>query len=257
MVGVLRLSDIGKFCYPCLIKFSNSKEHLEALQNGQMYMNKLGVFTDLEKKNGVKGMGDDLEAAGVIVDLDVSILDYESNIEILKLHSSKMTIRFEYCLNKPVFCLFAVTPDMLEMIEDQEQYYQVRIEFSNEQKEQIPKHFGEYALVIHWAHFMDRVKNEFEKHGYSWVAKLVEYSDFNTNIESRIRAYVDETNDMFFWKDSALGYQNEYRIVILSEDVKSHVIKDIGSVKDISFIVKTQDLMDGRYGFSILKKVIE
>lgn len=252
----MRLSEIKGFenVTPFLLKFSDKREHLESLQNGNLYMNNFKYFIELEKKTGIKGMGDMFEVANVLNNIKLSFYDYETNEFLFEADAKRMHFRFDETVYKPVFCLFALGSDMLEVVNEGENFIDTKIIFSEEQKERILKEFGRYVLVIPWKLFMDNVFKSFRENGYVAIGDFVRYSNYSVNYSKRIEAFINQTAEMFFWKDSYFEHQREFRIVILNENIETPLTVKFESIKENTMILRTQDLLSGEYGIKFHNK---
>ena len=234
-----------------LLKFSDNKGHLEALQNGSIYMNNLKYFVDLEKETGIKGMGDLYEAANVLNDVKMSFFDHQSNEFLFDAYATKSYFRYENTLSKPVFCCFSIDNDMLFVEDINENQVKTKLVFSEDQKEKMIKEFGKYVLIIPWNEFIDRVFKAFRKNGIQAVADFVKYDDFSINSSKRLKSFTEQSLDMFFWKDKCFQYQNEFRIVVLNKDVDKNLTVVFEDINAISSIVRTEKLVNGDYGITL------
>lgn len=66
------------------LKFSTEKWHLESLQSGNIRMNNLKTFIDLERADGKKGMGDIHEVTHVMNQFDFQLRNFDANDYIRK-----------------------------------------------------------------------------------------------------------------------------------------------------------------------------
>ncbi|KAA0760380.1 hypothetical protein DT250_24745 [Bacillus sp. AR2-1] len=231
-------------------KFSQRK-FLEPLQKGNLYMNNFQYFIDLQKSTGEKGMGDIDEVAGIIKDADFTIYKEGTNEEIGKFKAERMNYRYNDFLQYPVFCLFTIESDMLEIIEITDEYIDTEVRFTEEQKEQMVRYFGECALVMPPSIFMQRVEEVFEEQGIIYTDNKVQYSDFDINHGKRIKSYLEGDISLFFQKDRFFEPQREYRFVILNKKVEKNFEINIGDLSDYTRIIDTSDLLNGKYGIRV------
>jgi hypothetical protein len=242
----------------CFFKFSNKKDRLESLQNGNLYMNNLQFFIDLEKTTGIKGMGDKDEASNVMNDVEISLFHLETNELILKAPVRRTRFRINEYLQKPVFCLFSLKADKLEIISENDEEIVARIDFIEEQIESIIKDFGEYVLVLDAFPFVDRVKQVFDKNEYMYSARHITYSDFNVNDKERQKAYMNQDLSLFFQKDKSFEYQSEFRLIILNKNTDNAITESIGDLKDMSVILETRSLFDqSKFKITLKKRYLE
>jgi hypothetical protein len=224
------------------VKFSDNIEHLKSLQQGNLYMNNLKYFVELEEKTGIPGMGDKMEALNVINDIEVSFYKLGTDHLITKAKAKKANFRYEDALFKPVYCLFAITADMLVVHKETELDVELKINFTEEQKSKMTSEFGKYALVISPPHFSERLRKSFNEKGHEFSGKYVDYIDNNVNEQRRIEAFANPDTRMFFFKDHGFKHQNEFRIVIFNKDEESAILENIGELQDCSSLLKTEDL---------------
>jgi hypothetical protein len=226
------------------IKFSDNIDNLKSLQQGNLYMNNLKFFVDLEEKTGISGMGDKLETLNVINDVELSFYIPGTEQLVAKTKARKANLRYEDALYKPVFCLFAVTADMLEIYEESETEVKLKINFTNEQINKMRSEFGTHALVISPPHFSEQLEKSFNQNGYDYSGRFVEYIDTNINQQRRLEAFANQDISLFFFKDHGFKHQNEFRIVILNKDEEKAIIENIGSLTKGSILLKTEDLIN-------------
>lgn len=231
-------------------KFSQ-KQYLEPLQAGNLYMNNFKYFVDLQKRTGEKGMGDIDEVAAIIKNANVTIKRHGTDEIVASGTAGRLRFRYQDFLNYPVFCLFTIESDMLEIIEITDDYIETEVKFTEEQKEQMAGHFGEYALVIPPNVFRERIKEVFDQKGIEYIHNKVQYSDFDINHQERIQAYLSGDTSLFFKKDIFFEPQHEYRFVILNNKVEQNFEINIGDLTEQTRIISTSDLLNGRYGMRI------
>lgn len=231
-------------------KFSQ-KQYLEPLQAGNLYMNNFKYFVDLQKRTGEKGMGDIDEVAAIIKNANVTIKRHGTDEIVASGTAGRLRFRYQAFLNYPVFCLFTIESDMLEIIDITDDYIETEVKFTEEQKEQMAGHFGECALVIPPNAFRERIKEVFDQKGIEYIHDKVQYSDFDINHQERIQAYLSGDTSLFFKKDIFFEPQREYRFVILNNEVEQNFEINIGDLTEQTGIISTSDLLNGKYGMRI------
>jgi hypothetical protein len=218
------------------LKFGNDPGRLEQIREGSLYMNNLKFYIDREEETGEAGLGDRLEALNVINDVDISVYDSQTNQLLVSVPAESASTRYDEALTKPVFCLYAVTVDILEVAEVEEKRIVCKLTFSNEDLASMKEEFGEYALVIMAEHFTERIKKAFEDKKYKYRAKMVEYADYSINDSERMEKHYKGHSDLFFYKDKAFAHQEEYRVVILNKDIEHGYSEKIPSLQNASGI---------------------
>ncbi|RNB61131.1 hypothetical protein EDM57_01850 [Brevibacillus gelatini] len=241
------LSSIPEYEHTVLyfLKFSDSKENLEKLQKGMLYMNNLKYYIDLEKATRYKGRGDILEATAVMNDLtDVKLISQKTG-EIIPIGNVlRMTLRRDDCIYQPVFCTAAISSGILEIIKENDKQIEVKALFTDEQKERFPKDFGKYVLVIRAVDFVKRIQERFREKKISYIASFIKYVDFSKNHIEQLNAFKDGALDIFFWKDISLAYQIEHRMVILNPDLKTPFIFDLGDLSGFCKLISAEEFFN-------------
>lgn len=224
------------------LKFSNNPEHLQQLQKGNLYMNTLRYYVNLEEQNGVPGMGDKLEALNVLNDVELSFYTPGTDELVGKATAKTANFRYEDAMYKPVFCLYALTFDMLEVVEATETSVRLRTAFSPDDLRRMENEFGSHVLICSGHVFLEFLDKSFKEKGHEYTADYAKYQDFSQNNLERIRTYAERNTELFFYKDTKFEHQKEYRIVILNQDEESHFEENIGSLEGYSTLTETSEL---------------
>ncbi|MED0670424.1 hypothetical protein P4S95_09355 [Aneurinibacillus aneurinilyticus] len=249
----MKLSDYEGFAgkVPFLIKFTSKKRFVDDLKSGKLFMNNFKFFVDREKEEQKKGMGDNLEVAQVINATDIQLICYETSEKFIGFEKARIVTRPDYLLNKPLFCMTYVDASSFEVIEEKENSVKAHLVFTEEQKMRFPEDFGEYALIMPFGRFFKMFSSIFDKENIEFIADKVRYDDYSINNAQRIKAHLEQSTDLFFWKDSSLKYQSEYRIVLLNKDIGEPLIINIGDITKLSHYMSTKDLLDGKFGLEL------
>lgn len=228
-----------------LIRFG-SKDRLESLQKGCLYMKNLQYFINLEKNNPASGggQGDKFEGQSVMYNPTVEIRDYHTKTLVYRGPVEVSAISFGY-EKYPVFCMFVL--DSRNLVDKKfENGRLIRsYQFTKEQVDRIANEFGEYALMISNAdEFISRIKSG------------LRISDVGQYTRGRVRYYrpndFDYSKDICdnhlnaaYWKRESFAFQQEFRILIHKE-VSDHLQVDIGDISDISQLLKAKDLLNSQ-----------
>lgn len=224
------------------MKFSKNIEHLKMLQSGSLYMNNLKYYVELEEKNGVPGMGDKLEAMNVMNEVNLSFYIPGTDRLIRQATAKTTSLRYQDALYKPVFCLFSITIDMLEVIEETESFVSLKLNFSKEQLAEMEKEFGKHVLLISRNALHERIEKSFKEREYEWQGKPAEYLDYTLNHMNVFQAYANRSTDLFFYKNKKFEHQKEYRIVIFNKDEEEAITEKIDTLEDVSYLTTTDSL---------------
>ena len=248
------------FRFP-LIRFS-TKERLEELQNGTMYLRNATRYREMEDNDGNTVKGDKFEAKIPYYSgegLNRIMGEDSSNLKELRSHLSLMRANTFIC------CMYALKGSNLVAIDENWAAFRI-----NDKNEKI-KSLGEYALVIC---DVDRFLLAFESAEIDAckfrLQNYVEYRDLHDqtvadSISERFISYLIDTNPyktandltpFELIKDVKYEYQQEYRFVVHTgwtpEDVFNEyrgIVKNDGikikieDCKSYSFICKTEDIL--------------
>lgn len=199
-----------------LLKFSSKREYLEDLTQGLLYMNESGYFRGLE--DTYRGDPNDGKSP-------VSLEKYQDekliigpadgsheSIEIPISHVSNFKIGFHGDDKIPLYCCTMLTGDILER--DGPNTFRFCQEFIAEMKQ-----FGDYVVWIDGEELIRSVERYAEEHGLLAMYGPVEYLDilsvYDLELLNERRANQYEP---FFKKDQAYRWQNEWRLLFLSQN---------------------------------------
>ncbi|GEM_PF-222880 len=238
---VNREEIIDSFNY--LIKFG-TKERLESLQKGNLYMNNLKYFNDLEKTSGISGMGDINDGKLVLNSLKIQLIDPNDDKKIIEFDTDKSMLEIGIA-QLPVFCMYTIDKRNLieEEIEDENTYI-FKFGFKDEEKTKIQSSFGPYALMIkNHDEFIKRLTSAFRKNNFHYMGSKVLYSDFSINEKERIEDCSSNEFRFAYWKDyNKFEHQHEYRVLCTNNPVEKNMEIFIGDISDITLLLKTEDL---------------
>lgn len=220
-----------------LMKIS-SKEHIDDLRSGKMYMKPLQFFIDI-KNNDV--IGDNLEGTLRIKKTNLKIFDLKTNEKVYEI-SSDIDIDFGFKDN-PVFCMYAF---------DERNYYsrekinskEILCDFRFDEKtKDVLKDFGEKTLIINdITEFRNRVKQAAERQNIKYKLDIVDYyEDYNDT--ERIIDVLKNNSKVVFQKQEKYSYQQEFRI-LMDTQVEDHFILDIGDISDITKVFDTNTILN-------------
>ncbi|MGS5019214.1 hypothetical protein [Paenibacillus sp. JJ1683] len=210
------------------LKFSNNVDWLNDIKNGNLYMNNGRYFIEREKATGEKGIGDKFELSNIIKNAEIR----DANTEVL-FGTGDINFRFDFLGNKPLFCLSLLQLKHFKLIEtnDVESIYSLNL--SRESLEQMRGEFGEYALIINYRDFSDRISESFQKQNYKFFHGSVIYHDENSLAE-RFQAHIKFDPKLFFYKHNTFSHQLEYRFVLDNVQSEQPLKVNIGDLSDIA-----------------------
>lgn len=212
-----------------LIKFM-PKEYISSFLDGNLYMNSLQYYIDLENKTGISGKGDKLEGSIPICEKVIS----NSNVQI------KKTVRYSAGYqNVPVFCMMYLEPNpdtLTYMITNKQQY-----------KEMCS--FPKNCVVIHDVkEFNNRFESACGALEYECRHSLVHYMEENKDKDEKVKKMIlgDNGYKSVFCKDNKFKLQQEYRFAIF-ENIKTPYTLNIGDIRDISKVCRMEDFCNWMY----------
>lgn len=114
--------------------------------------------------------------------------------------------------------------------------------FTDYQINNLETSLGEYALIIlNTTEFFRRLDKAFRKKNIKYTKKKISYN--NGNHIERIKSIKEDNINIAFNKDCEFSYQQEFRILVLNNDVEDHLTVNIGDLQDISKIIPTKELV--------------
>ncbi|TQR21809.1 hypothetical protein [Psychrobacillus vulpis] len=234
-----------------LVKFT---QYIESLKAGNLYMNNLKFYIDQEKESGIKGVGDKLEASRVYSDMTFKMFDSETGELVAEGLSGGINFRLNRDEKRPVYCMYAVDAEVLEIVREDEDFYYTKFNLPKEEVDNLVNDFGNQMLYINPKPFLERVVPAFEEK-YSFKAAKVNYDDYRINNSKRTNVYTDqESTEIYFWKDEFFKNQNEYRLVLTDVESDTPLIENIGDISDISTEFKIDEFFSDKFELQIRKK---
>lgn len=215
------------------VKIFNEKKYAEAMLDGELYINTLSFFQELEETE-IANRNDAYEGINGWLQPDkvkITVNDYEIRSEDLA-----SPVSFIMNSNKiiNVFCLYAGHSGGAEIRTENEFKKQVCLSEENYK-------LGEHAvLVFNTKEFISRVKKAVEKNKYGMTAKLVDY------YEPEVFHGTFNDKDAIFKKRKEFQHQCEYRFAIETGLTQNKAITlDIGSIKDIATVCDVREINEG------------
>lgn len=234
-----------------LLKFIE-EQHLESFLNGKIYVNNFGFFQKLESEYGIKGIGDKNDGCLPIYNLEnLTVQDTESNEVVFTIPKAPV-IRLSVKIDSktPLFCLYDMTLEDFEVIQDSKNKLRLLMQFNDNKKEAIRREFkGKTHVVIMDALlFIDRLTRACDESGLSIVYDRVRYYQEGVNDEKRLNDFNKNTTDKFFWKEEFFCNQKEFRVVFINQLIDSGKnILNIGNVRQIGFCLSVDELLEGKF----------
>ncbi|WMX57436.1 hypothetical protein [Peribacillus sp. R9-11] len=232
------------------LKFS-SKENLESLQNGTLYLNNFQYYKDEELKEKRKGQGDAYDVTLRISDVDITFEHPETGEVLFKGKASNSNLESKEDYQKHLFCMTGITSDLLEIVEIKDNVATTSLALSDELKEKALENFGDHVMLIDIGRFIERLEQVCVEEGIKVIGNRVEYRDMSINHSDRIKAFGTGNANFFFQKDIFFAYQSEYRLVFPELISDKAEIIDIGSIKEFTNIFTTKQFFEKKLQFKL------
>lgn len=236
---------------PGALKFS-TKQNLESLQNGTLYLNNFQYYKDIELKEKRKGQGDAFDVTLRVTDLDIILKHPETDEVLLKGKARNANMESPEYNQMHLFCMTGITTDLLEVINIKDNVATTRLALPEELKERALENFGDHVMIINVGQFMERVEKVCLEKGIEMTRKRVEYRDMSINYSDRMDAFNTGHVDFFFQKDTFFAYQNEYRLLFPELKSDKAEIIDIGSIKEFTTIIPTKKFIENELQFQFI-----
>ncbi|MCH1966194.1 hypothetical protein [Paraclostridium sordellii] len=221
------------------IKFTSREDWAKDLLNGNLFMNKVQYYRDLEANTGVKGQGDLKELKTSIEDLDLQLKNEENNI-IIPMKAKSLEFEYSEDKDKPVFCITGITIDDMKINSFDEKSVSLSLPYSKDDIELLKSEFGEYVVVLNPQKFEQAIGRTLDTTNKAWIFGKVMYRGKNSL--DRIQSFSDNTGKRFLYKDLEFKHQKEYRLVI-DENIESTKILSIGNLEDAGNAMKVEDFI--------------
>lgn len=231
---IMLLPNVQEF--PVIIKILK-EEYIESLLNGNLYMNNLKFFVDLEKETGKQGVGDIREASLL------NIKRHELFIQIngedrqqVEIGSAPGIIYDEKALYHPVFCAIG---KIINLENNGKNQYVGILQLQEENiVDFISGEDSTYkaVVIVNCIDFLDKINRNGipGKHGF------VKYRDMGLPNIVDGKWFLDDT----FTKDNRFKNQSEFRIELFIHSEKPYVL-EIGDIRNFAFVVECKTLLTG------------
>ena len=212
-----------------LIKFK-SKEIIDSLRSGKIYLNSLKWFRDYENDNGDMVIGDSFEGMIHISEGELLIPSISEHT-----HLEKRLINTS-ATNSYVFCMSCIHPQ------------NESFKYSELQKQDF-REFGDTALVIlDSEEFLKRIEAEATKQGYKIYFNEVRYYNPDVDDIARWSSLKQGMHNVAFWKREEYRHQQEFRMVILDDGQgQDHIELEIGDISEISMVFPIDKILNAEF----------
>lgn len=221
-----------------LIKFGD-KKWIKKLQSGEIFMQPIKYYRDLEKKQMKKGQGDKHDGMlySTMPGGTIRLIGNDKNSPILS-----VALDYENDENNLIACFYDVDSARLKIGKPTQLNYNL-IEFTKGEKREFAE-WGDTALIIDKEKFIDRLNLHLVPNKITGIYNKVEYYNPNDIHKDCIRAYTEKLKSRFLWKEDFFINQNEFRIVLDQMSESGKVVINIEDISDISICVDKKKLLN-------------
>lgn len=237
-----------------IIKFGD-KKWIDKLVSGEIFMQPLKFYRDLEEKEMKKGQGDKYE--GILrTALESSYFyskDNKKNDKFIKrlndIMDNAIDLKFEFKYKNDekylVSCFYKVNPERFEFTKEENGQKHYKYNFTDDEKVTFGK-WGDSALIINSEVFFKAIT--YHLSNTDSKGKKVEYYDGNNTPMNMIINFQEKDIGRLFWKENYFLSQNEYRFIIAEQSEEGKVVTNIGEISEISMQCNSNELLE--YGFT-------
>jgi len=218
-----------------LVKFFTEERHANAFLDGDLFLNRLSHFRQLEQACD-DGRADPTEAVSMwwqphdifmslavpgIGTVEIGPRDLAGPMSIARGHHDHLHVLCMYAIYTSGFtskageleCDESQTPELMRQLDIDSRCLK----------------FGSFAVIVNAAPFLNQVKHQFLAQGYRARGRLVEYYDDN----SFHGEFPD--NEVPFMKQVRFKYQNEFRLAVTPRIASlTPITINIGSIRGLS-----------------------
>ncbi|MDL2220723.1 hypothetical protein LJC55_03550 [Eubacteriales bacterium OttesenSCG-928-N14] len=215
-----------------LLKFQ-TRERIEQLQSGKIYMKSLHWYREFAKNSPV--IGDDYEAMLHINQATMLVADPESGQPIAHQQIDDGLISTIHS-NDYVFCMFGINPHSAQFV------------FTDEQKNDMQS-FGDTVLIITDSdEFHRRIKAALISTNLPLAdvhCGFISYYDESIDSVNVFCSLINGMHNVAFQKRNKYAYQQEYRFLLPNNGRTEDFFElQIGDISDISEIITSQQALE-------------
>lgn len=241
-----------------ILKFAK-KEHINSLIEGNINVEKIQYYVDLERNSNIVGIGDKFDGCTVITDINITHMEHSQKTPLLEKDKNffgkfmflnkegDLKFNLEYHtlqdLETPIFCAMCVKKD--DLIKDGDEYI---FQFTESQIEALNEDFINYThvFIIDAGTFTKKIENEAKKRNINCTMDVIKY--YNPDINQVERISDSTTSDIIFWKRDIFEYQKEFRIAFPGTSINTRTdLLNVGKFDEKEYLLydKTTVLNEG------------
>lgn len=217
------------------------REHLEQFKNGHMFFNSIKNY----RNDGTDYRGDELEGVKLIDPQKISLtLPDGTNLFDQFRRPDQFGLSYYNDDDLLMFCAAMVT-DKVMQTEDGKRWT-LKEEFKQEMKK-----FGEYAILLWSNDVLEHMQfsDQYHKNHLNYSSGPIRYGDKQNYSNGAIYHSIGSPFDIYFAKDSSYEPQNEWRVLLISND---HIeLNEYGGYYldvapyEYAIIMRTEELVEG------------
>lgn len=234
---------------PVFFKILN-KKYLQGFLDGNLYMNNLKYFVDLERKTGQRGIGDIREGSLCNISKHQLFIQYEGGErKEIEIGPPPGIVYDEEALEHPIFCMVGKI-FIQDKISDKEYSCSVSL-----QRDLLKDFVGGQeddfcvVMIVNCFEFLERVEKALVKEGCSAKSGFIQYRNISMPNIKDGQWVLDNT----FTKDVCFRNQSEYRIEIFKQ-CKELFVLPIGDIRDLAGVLTVNQI---EKGFTVLQRILE
>lgn len=231
------------------LKFTSDEAFVDDIVQGRLYANTADTFRRIELENGEHGQGDKNELCLSLPFSDLQVIDPETGACVLSAPYAEGTLSFPSDDLHPIVCFTGMPLREMKTASATHEAVELALPFSEAEYAEIERLFGKYCAIVDAKALTARLQQYCRVYSCEYVLKRVTYCE--SNHKEKADAYLNGSTDRFFFKDKALSYQREYRLLLSQELPSDHFIR-LDPLRDKAVIVKIEQLRELRFNFKRL-----
>ena len=249
-----------------ILKFAK-EEHINSLIEGNINVEKIQYYVDLERNSNIVGIGDKVDGCTVITDINITNVEHSDKTPLsekeknffkkVKFLNKECDLHFnlEYHalqdLETPIFCAMCVKKD--DLIKDGDEYI---FQFTESQIEALNKDFINYThvFIIDAGTFAKKIHDEAKKRNMNCTMDVIKY--YNPDINQAERICDSNNSNIIFWKRDMFKHQKEFRIAFPGTSINTRTdLLNVGKFDEKDYVLFDKDtVLNKGFKFHISKK---
>ena len=226
--------------FKLFVKFTNEK-YVDDLLNGNIFMNNINYFIELERKQKSKGIGDRREASFVIEPEKIYFLDVETNKVMGRPVKAEIIRRYDKATQVPIFCYTMLTAEDFVLFEDNDDQLIFKLDIGEDLH--MFSEFGDTAVILP-SNFHDLLIESAEKQDVIARVAGVNYQTFDKIDTDKEKLFNKGSIEMFYWKHEDFMYQREMRFVLPNTFVEDNFAFKTDNIEAQSIVIPIAEFLE-------------